>query len=1195
MSSCVLASPAAPGDGSAATCFQTGKLRRELCTTIIRAALLVVRFLMAPKSFPPIMTMQHLAAVAALLAFSPLAASASQPAPAQIPQVLVDACFFQKESPPAVAGFQTFDGQWEVADGVVSVKPAAGPKLVLQDAIISTGKVGAELFFTDRQGGNIGLLVKVSQAGVGADRWNGYEVSLYADRQVLHLARHRQNYEPIGYFPCSVPVGRWIALAVEMTETTLKVFVDGKLVHTYQDLEHPLASGQIAFRPWQREARYRNLWLEKDGKRELVPLAPPAESAQQVCRDWFPYTQAAAQVTLALEPPSAPGRLPSQRIDFTAGHGEAGIQYLGPGAGGLPLRGGRVCRGYLWATSRSGDSEVWVGLHDASGSVLAESRLSVPSGSIEPLPFSLEPQTSSSSGRFVVKRKSPGSISLFRVYAESDDWAWPDDLQRQSLPPMALVTRYPLSAPNAVGLDLWMSQPRAPGCSIRIVDPAGPGLPSRTIFEDPEGCIYDLNISDDAQTLFFSYRRKDEPHWHLWRIATDGTGLRQLTDGPFYDVSACPMPNGEVVFVSTRRFGHTVCQPGPASNLYSMAADGSHIRCVSMNTLSDFSPQMLPDGRVLFTRWEYIDRDLTYRQSLWTQYPDGTAYQLYFGNTVRDVGTFWQARPLPNRNDRVVATFAPHHGFPHGAIGLIDRSAGPEEPKGKGFRYITTGFETIADNRQEWAYRDPFPLSDRSFLCSCGDAELERYRIYLLSAEGRKRLLYEDPVHSCYFPLPLTPKSAPASIPPRADALPVAPSSTQDNPTGTVMLADVYRGLEPAIARGQVKSIRVMEQVRKTEDLRVRAFDQSPLMSYGTYYAKRDWGTVPVEQDGSAHFRVPALREIYFQVLDDQGRELQRMTSALQLMPGERLSCLGCHEPRQTSPRSASGLPIAAHRPPRNLTPPSWGRDGILDFPGLVQPVLDKYCVECHGGADPGGGYDLSGDKTRYFSMSYDNLLGRSRSYRQHNMDTGEMLPEEAAKGKPLVHFFWLLRTPTAVNQPLTTGTLASRLPDYFEQAHVGRPVPLEDKQRIYAWIDANVPYYGTYADNRPDAPGWRDLCCDAATGQPSAWYAKDYLGVYDRRCAECHGKLDTTIDWEGRFAWINFTRPVLSPALTAHLPKELGGRWISTTPDRHTLLFSGTDDPDYRTMLEAIGVGKRLSEETPRADMPGFVSRPEP
>ncbi len=1141
---------------------------------------------------PSIMKMQRFAwTIAVLVSVSWLTTVLPEAHSAELPGAIVDEYFFQHVEPVPVAGFRVLGGDWKLADGVVSVGPGRGPKLVLEEPTISVGKVGAEVFFTDKRGGNLGLLVKVSDADVGADDWNGYEVSLYADKQVLHLARHRKNYEPICHVPCDVPVGEWISLVVEMTETTLKIYVQGKLIHCYEDKEHPLAAGQVAFRPWQREARYRNLWIEKERMRRGILLAEPTERGPAVGRNWVASRAGTVQSQLAVRSPGVPDALPSQRIDFLGGVGEVCVAYRGPNGRGFAVVEAGTYVGYLWASADRGSADAWCALEDDAGHVLAETKLTVRPGAMQQLPFSLVAEDSCEKGRFAFKLKSPGSVNVFRAYVEPNDGAWPESLRRAALPPIAVITRHPLSAPNAVALDLWMSQPRAPGCSIRIVDPALPGLPAQTIFDDPEGCIYDMNVSDDAQTLFFSYRRQGDSHWNLWRIDTNGSGLRQLTDGPFYDVSPCPMPNGDIVFVSTRRFGHTVCQPGPASNLYCMSADGENVRCMSMNTLSDFSPQMLPDGRVLFTRWEYIDRDLTYRQSLWTQYPDGSVYQLFFGNTVRDVGTFWQARPLPGRNDRVVATFAPHHGFPHGAIGLIDRSAGPEEPRGEGFTYITREFDMIGDKRREWSYRDPFPLSDRSFLCSHGDAELQRYRIYLLDKEGRKRLLYEDPVQSCYFPIPLQPKAIPAHIPDRVEAPENAPESTKGNPTGTVMLADVYDGLEPRIARGRVKSIRVMEQVRKTEDLVSRAYDQSPVMSYGTYYAKRDWGTVPVEEDGSAHFRVPALREIYFQVLDAEGRELQRMTSALQVMPDERVSCIGCHEARQTSPRAATGLPLAVQKPAQDLRPPVWGSDGILDFPSLVQPVLDKYCVECHSGADPDGGCDLTGDKTRYFSMSYDNLLGRSRSYRQHDMGTGDMLPEEAAKGKPLVHFFWLLRTPSAVNQPLTTGSFASRLPEYLEEAHVGREVSLKDKRRIYAWLDANVPYYGTYAHSRPKAPGRRDLCFDAAG--PSEWYAKDFLGVYNRRCAECHGELKGTTDWEGRFAWINFTNPSHSPALTAHLPKGQGGRGISTATDGEaSFVFNDTDDPVYRMMLEAIETGKRLSLENHRADMPGYTGR---
>ncbi len=1131
----------------------------------------------------------------ALVLVAPMARAGTEHAPAK--RLEIDEHFRAPNGTTRpVEGFSAFGGLWQVVDGVLHAPAGPGPKLVAGNVILSRGEVGVELMLPDTAPGNAGLLVKLTEPGVGADRFSGYEIALDTAGH-LRLARHRQNYEPIRDVPCTVPANRWIALTVRMTETTLTILVDGRVMLTYEDKEHPLTSGGVAFRPWQRTVRYRNFWISTaEGNRTPIALKHP-EADTHVCEPWSAVQRGSAQGELAVAAGPAPDRR-AQRIAMLGGEGELGIEHAGPNRHGLAWQAGRDYRGWLWVQSEK-PAELLVRATAADGQPLAQARLSVGQEAWQSLPFTLTPTRSDQRGRLTITLASPGDVRLARAVVQPGDWAWPSTLATGDLPPIAMVLRHPLSAPPAVGQDLWASKPRAPGCSIRIVEPAHPER-SRTIFSDPEGCIYDMNVSYDAYTLFFSYRRSSDAHWRLWRINTDGSGLKQLTDGPHHDVSPCLLPDGDLVFVSTRRFGYTVCQPGPASNLYRMSADGDKIHCVSMNTLSDLTPQMLPDGRVLFTRWEYIDRDLTFRQSLWTQYPDGTQYALYFGNTIRDVGTFWQARPLPGCSDRVVATFAPHHGFPHGAIGLIDRCAGPEGPRDTGFTYITKEFPTIGDRRHEWAYRDPFPLSDRRFLCSYGGDGVERYRIYLLDTTGERKLLYEDPNLSCYFPLALQPVPEPPAIPDRVDPAGL-PEKAADTPTGLVLLADVYQGLEPVIERGRVKQIRVMEQIRKTEDLAQRAFDQSPVMSYGTYYAKRDWGAVPVEEDGSACFYVPALREIYFQALDEEGRELQRMTSALQLMPGEHIGCIGCHESRQTALAVTTQMPLALRHAPRQLQRPPWTHDGIVDFPRVVQPVLDKYCVQCHSGANPDGGYDLSGDKTRFFNMAYDNLLGRSRSYRQHDMAQGGMLADEQAKGKPLVHFYWLLRTPTAVNQPLWTGSHASRLPEYIEGDHCGRAVAEEDRRRIYLWIDANVPYYGTYAHSRPHSPGKRDLATDIATGRPAEWFANDFLAVYNRRCADCHGKYPEPNDhgaiWDGRLAWLNFTHPAHSPALTAHLARSAGGRGITTPQDgRIPPQFESTADPDYVTILAAIEEGKRQAEKMPTADMPGFCgARPEP
>ena len=758
----------------------------------------------------------------------------------------------------------------------------------------------------------------------------------------------------------------------------------------------------------------------------------------------------------------------------------------------------------------------------------------------------------------------------------------------------ACFTRYPLTKPNAANCYIWQSRPVKWGCDIRIVDVSGDKPTAKIIFNDPAGSIFDMNLSRDGRTLFFSYRKSSEKCWQLYEIGVAGGRPKKISrDGRYYEVGAIELPDGDLLYVSTRRGGYTVCQPGPCSNLYRMKRDGSNPRCVSQNTLSDFSPHMLPDGRVLFTRWEYVDRDLTYRQSLWTQNPDGTRYQLFFGNTVRDLGMFWQARCLPGRANLLVATFAPHHGWPYGAIGLIQNRTGLEAGKDLGYMYITQEFPHIGDGVNRLRYRDPFPISDAEYLVAYGRGG--KFGIYLLDVCDNKQPVYSDPKIGCFGPLPLEPRKSPPAIP----ALPKAQGGAGNGeiPWGEVFLADVYQGLT-GIKRGRVKYIQIMEQMRKTYDLTHRAYDQSPVMSYATYYAKKCWGRVEVASDGSARFKVPALREIYFQVLDAEGRELERMTSAAQLMPGETLGCIGCHEPRQWAPpTSLRRVPEALRRPAATPEPPAWGNDGVLDYVKLVQPVLDKYCIKCHSGPDPKGGYDFSGDKTRLFSMSYDNLLGRSKSYRQHDMFTGKMLPAEKAKRKPLVHFFWLLRTPTGVNQPLWTGSHASRLLEHIDTKHCGKMIPLADRQRIYAWIDADVPYYATYANSRPRSPGYRDLYTDVQTGRESQWYAKRFRGVYNKRCVKCHGPIPHPNDhgriWDGRFAWINLTRPEFSSALTAHLAKSAGGRGLGTEKKgKGRPLFADTKDADYAQMLQAIEEGKKKMLAVPRVDMQAQAQR---
>ena len=672
------------------------------------------------------------------------------------------------------------------------------------------------------------------------------------------------------------------------------------------------------------------------------------------------------------------------------------------------------------------------------------------------------------------------------------------------------------------------------------------------MFRDEDGCIYDMNVSYDARTLLFSYRPKGQPYWHIWRIGTDGGGLRQLTRGPYYDVAPLPLPDGGIMFVSTRRCGYTVCQPGPASNLHRMSADGGDIRCVSMNTLSDFSPQMLPDGRVLFTRWEYVDRDLTFRQSLWTQNPDGTGYQLYFGNTIREVATFWQARPLPGRSDQVVATFAPHHGWPHGAIGLIDTRFGLEGPRGTGYRWITARRQPHRRHRTRVVLARPVS-AEREAL----PGRLWRRRaqgVPHLPAGRRRPALRRSPGRANGLLQPVGPAGGePAAcyrggigcagtigFPPPAER----PSATARRRAaagryGTFVLQDACYGLT-GLSRDRVKYLRIMEQVRKSEDLASRAYDQSPVMGYGTYYAKRCWGTVELEADGSAHFRALALREVYFQLLDAEGREVHRMTSAAQVMPGETVGCVGCHEPRQSAPPVATAVPHGpAGRPGRGLSrePAAPSRRNTAQTASSISPPSSSPCwtatAPAATRARPRRRHDLSGDKTAPASAwptttsSAEPLLSaaqhgyRAKCCPASRPRASRWCTSSGCCGRPR-------RQPAAVDrqlrQPAARSTWrAKHLSPRFRRP-TGSGCTCGSTPRTLLRHVRPQP-----AQSRP-----RDLWTDAATGAESAWYAKDYLGVYSRRCQSCHGPAGNPNDqasmWHARPAWIELHHPRPQP-----------------------------------------------------------------
>jgi len=371
-----------------------------------------------------------------------------------------------------------------------------------------------------------------------------------------------------------------------------------------------------------------------------------------------------------------------------------------------------------------------------------------------------------------------------------------------------------------------------------------------------------------------------------------------------------------------------------------------------------------------------------------------------------------------------------------------------------------------------------------------------------------------------------------------------------------VYLQDVYKGLEPHVKRGQIKRIRVVQELSKSVriDPRLRAFGfQFPVISCGaTYAGKKVLGEVPVERDGSAYFRVPAGVPIYFMVLDEQGRALQRMRSFTHLMPGETQGCVGCHEPRRQSPPAQRGVRFATA--PKDLEAPEWGVRGF-DYSHIVQPVLNQHCTECHNPVDAPKGIDLTDGKTDFFNVG-SPYVSWIPTYNGHEQNILEV-------------------------SPLAWGSPQSRLAEVVLSGHPdenGRPqVHLDDKsrRRILAWIDLNVPYYGSSETAYPENVGCRRLYPQNLD--------KVLAEVAERRCSQCHDG-----DKPPRRVWTRITEPQLNNFLLAPLARGAGG-----SEKCRTAVFADTSDPDYRTILATFGPISEMLKQNPRLDMPG--GRPAP
>ncbi len=601
---------------------------------------------------------------------------------------------------------------------------------------------------------------------------------------------------------------------------------------------------------------------------------------------------------------------------------------------------------------------------------------------------------------------------------------------------------------------------RKMGGNLCILSPAAPGGVVTEIAPELDGGLFGrFDLSFDAKKIVFAYKKPDKGY-RIYEIGIDGKGLRQLTrDGAdeeemikayrhgYDDMDPCYLPNGKIMFVSTRVKRAVLCHNAFTTTIiHVMDSDGRNIHPVSGNTTNEFTPAVCDDGRVIYTRWEYVDKGCGDVQSLWSMHPDGSQSMHVYKNNVRRPATLIDARSVPGTH-RFVAVGAPHMPLAVGPVILIDTHITQLTPEAMTNLTPEIGYPGHGGypTKNKGYYKEPWPLSERLYLVAYNPEASHKapagYGLYLLDDEGNRELAYRDPQMSCFQPMPLRPRRVPCRVPPATETpIPAADA--------TLVMVDVYQGMT-GIERGRVKYVRVMEDVPKPWDAswqaRVQGDSmglQNPAVSLkGHFTVKKVWGIVPVEEDGSAYFTVPAEKNLYFQALDENFMELQRMRTLVNLMPGERRSCIGCHEPRNHAPVArrvtALGRPARAPVPQPGETGPR-----MVHYPVDVQPILDKHCVKCHSGAKPKGKLDLTGEMTKLFSRSYENLINRKLI---NNIDVN---PRDAY---------------IPAEPPLTFGSHKSKIVHQILKGHSKVKLTREEFARLVTWIDANAPFYGVY------------------------------------------------------------------------------------------------------------------------------------
>ncbi|MFC1760737.1 sialate O-acetylesterase [Planctomycetota bacterium] len=654
------------------------------------------------------------------------------------------------------------------------------------------------------------------------------------------------------------------------------------------------------------------------------------------------------------------------------------------------------------------------------------------------------------------------------------------------------------------------------------------------------GITRDPEISMDGTQVVFSMRKSKDDDYHLYEINTDGTGIKQLTSlRGVSDIDPVYLPDGKIIFSSTREPKFCMCNRHIMANLYRMDADGANIHQIGKSTLFEGHSSVMEDGRILYDRWEYVDRNFGDAQGLWVVNPDGTLHAIYYGNNTPSPGGVVDARQIPG-SPRVISIFSSCHDRPWGALAIVNRNKGVD-----GVEPVETIWPASARQRigvGDWdsfkqvrpRYEDPYPLADLKtnagagtyFLCARTiRGENERTGIYLIDTFGNEVLVHEEQDGlGCFDPMTIMARQSPRARSDRRDF---------ENGNGSFYVQNVYEGTHmKGIKQGEVKYLRVVESPEKRSWSNGGSWSaqgvQYPAMNWHSFENKRILGTVPVEEDGSAYFEVPSDRFVYFQLLDKNRMMVQSMRSGTVIQSGEVQGCVGCHENRVGTP-PPSAIILQALKRPASPMGKGYGAGRLFNYLSEVQPVFDKHCVSCHDFGKPEAKFvNLAGDKEFVFNASYSDLWRKK-------------LVTLAGGG------------PADIKEAKSWGSHASRLTEFLDCQNKTK-LTADERRRVTTWLDLNGIYYPTYDCAYPENATGRNPLTDQQVNRLGK-----LCGFDPKRGFRWH---------QHPGAMVSFDRPDISPCL-------------------QKLAYGSTT---YNKALAIIQQGAENLRITPRADMPGFL-----